>query len=99
LIPLNVAAFIFCLCTFHEVRHCLPSSGDVPAEIPDEGLITPWRPLYTGILTVGGLALVGVLALAIGFRGRPPVSVVLVAWVVIFGGGALAYRWNSRGAR
>lgn len=71
------------------------------AKVVDDGRtlrvrLSPWRPFYLGVVVSGGLAFVLVFVFGFGFGFNAPVEVILVAWGLILGGGAIAWLYGWR---
>jgi hypothetical protein len=101
LLPFNLVSLAFCIALGRAFSHRpLPprfgradfSGGGVG--VP--GWFSPWRPLYTGGVVAGVLALIGTFGIGFTFGGAPPLPVMLVAWGVILGGGTLGYALHRR---
>ncbi len=80
-------------------RFLPPPAGG--ARVSDDGRylrlrLSPWRPFYWGLIAAGVLALFGAFVIGFGFRGSPPMPLMLVAWGMILGSGALAYLFQHR---
>ena len=96
MLPFNLIMLAFWIAGGGTVLYRLfpvPAGG---AKVSDDGRyvrvrLSLWKPLHSGLAVAGGLAFVGLFVMAFGFRGSPPLPILLVAWGVILGGGAWAY--------
>jgi hypothetical protein len=101
LLPFNLVALAFCVTlgrAFSRRPHppligraeFSRGGGAVP------GWFSPWRPLYTGGVMAGLLALIGTFGIGFTFGGTPPLPIMLVTWGVILGGGTLGHVLHRR---
>jgi hypothetical protein len=94
LLPFNLVALAFCIALGRAFSHRPHPPLFGRAEFSRGGVavpgwFSPWRPLYTGGVMAGVLALIGTFGIGFTFGGAPPLPVMVVTWGVILGGGTL----------